>query len=298
MFALGKKRQPEEQGFDGKSLKKMEGILEALERQLASSLGAVEEVEEQARKALAQCRREAEALQSAGVAPPALMAGLPSGVGTEPWPVPERVRAEQARREAVTARKAAVQAEERVLGQRRARSEELRWKARDAARALAAERGQLAERERARRQEEMQVATPPPGPAPVAPPDLGATVIRLPARSAAERRSAPRVELSTDVSLGTDSNFYTGFSSDLSEGGIFVATCTELEPGTEVDLAFRLPDGASIQCKGTVRWGRAFDERNPGLFPGVGVQFHDLAPVAKEAIRSFTAARDPMFFPD
>jgi len=43
----------------------------------------------------------------------------------------------------------------------------------------------------------------------------------------ASRRESPRVALCTEVDLGSDSNFYGGFSTNLSEGGLFIASvCT------------------------------------------------------------------------
>src|SRR5579862_729845 len=40
----------------------------------------------------------------------------------------------------------------------------------------------------------------------------------------AERRAAPRMHVKLDVSVGTDSHYFTAHSSDLSTGGLFVAT--------------------------------------------------------------------------
>lgn len=112
------------------------------------------------------------------------------------------------------------------------------------------------------------------------------------------RRSSPRVPLSAEVDLSSDTNFFTGFSTDIAMGGLFVATLGPLPIGTHIALKFTLPGGAEITANGEVRWVRAFDEREPEMLPGMGVQFVDLTPKARAAIAEFIAKREPMFFPD
>ena len=117
--------------------------------------------------------------------------------------------------------------------------------------------------------------------------------------AAPQRRAHPRVRLCTEVSLASDSNFFTGFTNDVSEGGLFVATVNLLPIGTQIDLAFSVPGaGARIEGRGEVRWVREHDERNPESFPGMGIAFTWLAPPSVEAIHAFTVTREPMFFPD
>ena len=50
-------------------------------------------------------------------------------------------------------------------------------------------------------------------------------------------RSSSRIPLQTQVDLSSDSNVFTGFSTNLSEGGVFVATLNLLPVGTAVDLS-------------------------------------------------------------
>ena len=45
-----------------------------------------------------------------------------------------------------------------------------------------------------------------------------------PSSTSQERRSAPRAPLEVHIDLHTDSQFFAGFSQDLSDGGLFVAT--------------------------------------------------------------------------
>ena len=135
---------------------------------------------------------------------------------------------------------------------------------------------------------------------PAAPPPMPARAAQPPAppkpMTAAERAS--RVRMQASVDLESESNFFQGFSTNLSEGGLFVATVQMLPRGTQVDLHFTLPGGKKIDARGVVRWTREVNDRTPDIFPGVGVQFVDLLPEAASAIRGFVTEREPLFFAD
>jgi len=111
-------------------------------------------------------------------------------------------------------------------------------------------------------------------------------------------RSTTRFPLQTQVDLSSDSNVFTGFSTNLSEGGLFVATLSVLPVGTPVDLTFTLPGKVRIAVRGEVRWIREIDDRTPDVFPGVGVRFLDLTAEASAALHRFVASREPLFYPD
>jgi uncharacterized protein (TIGR02266 family) len=186
--------------------------------------------------------------------------------------VPALLQATLAAREAAVnaRRQAAEAAEQATLAQARALGElEQR---------LTEDESALARAEAARA---LQEATP--APAPVA--------------REVNQRSSTRVPLPAAVDLCSDSNLYTGFSTDISEGGVFVATLTELPIGTEVDLAFHL-DGRDLQVRGQVRWTRPLSELTPEVFPGLGVQFLELPAQVAAHIRQFASEREPLFFPD
>jgi len=111
-------------------------------------------------------------------------------------------------------------------------------------------------------------------------------------------RSTSRIPMQTQVDMSSDSNVFTGFSTNLSEGGVFVATVSLLPVGTPVDLTFTLPGNTRISVKGEVRWTREIDDRVPDVFPGVGVRFVELGVDAAEALHRFVAEREPLFYPD
>ena len=111
-------------------------------------------------------------------------------------------------------------------------------------------------------------------------------------------RAAKRAKMTASIDMSSDSNFYGGFSTDISTGGVFVATVYALPVGAEVDLSFSLPSGAKIEVHGAVRWTREVNDKIPDSFPGVGIQFINLNERDREAIEQFVTSREPMFFPD
>jgi len=111
-------------------------------------------------------------------------------------------------------------------------------------------------------------------------------------------RDHSRVRLQANINLGSDSNFFTGFSTDISEGGLFVATVETVPRGTTVDLDFTLPGGRPLKASGVVRWLREPNDHMPDLMPGLGVQFQDLQPEVASLISDFVRRREPLFFPD
>jgi uncharacterized protein (TIGR02266 family) len=111
-----------------------------------------------------------------------------------------------------------------------------------------------------------------------------------------QRREHARHRLELEIDVSSDHNFYTGITSDLSEGGVFVATHLERAVGTVVDLAFKLPGSDEVlQAVGEVRWLRAYSESSDAP-PGLGIRFVLLGPGVREAIQRFLAQRDPMFY--
>ncbi|MFN7130657.1 MAG: TIGR02266 family protein, partial [Myxococcales bacterium] len=119
---------------------------------------------------------------------------------------------------------------------------------------------------------------------------------RAEAKSAANR-SYRRVSMQTEVSLSSDSNFFAGFSQNLSEMGVFVATYSQLLPvGTEVELTLNLPGKPPLRVHGVVKWVRETDDRQPGMFPGMGILFEELSEADARHIKEFVAHREPLFW--
>jgi len=113
-----------------------------------------------------------------------------------------------------------------------------------------------------------------------------------------ERRVAVRREVEIEIGIQSDTNFYTGFSCDISSGGLFVATYDVPAIGTEVNVNFHLPGCPVMSLDGVVRWVRDLNPTDPDLVPGMGVAFGALEPQQARAINAFLAVRQPIFYED
>jgi uncharacterized protein (TIGR02266 family) len=122
------------------------------------------------------------------------------------------------------------------------------------------------------------------------------TAMKKPASNAAERRRTVRASLATEVNLFSHSNFYTGFTEDISEGGVFVASYGLLPVGTTVAVNLGLPGGFEIEATGTVRWLRCSSGEDGTEPPGMGIQFTWIGEDDRELIREFVRHRSPLFF--
>lgn len=105
------------------------------------------------------------------------------------------------------------------------------------------------------------------------------------------RRQLPRKRFEVSIDLHSRSNFYTGITENISEGGVFIATDERLPLGTQVDLAFALPSGEEIRTHGVVRWIR---EPSGHLAGGMGLGFEEVSEEAYLAIREFLESRAPI----
>ncbi len=110
-----------------------------------------------------------------------------------------------------------------------------------------------------------------------------------------ERRVAPRVSIEVHVGISSESNFFTGFSGDISEGGLFIATYNLLPVGAHVEVSFGVV-GHEVKAHAVVCWVR--DPIDINLMPGFGVRFADLTEPDHRAISGFIEARTPMFYDD
>jgi len=111
-----------------------------------------------------------------------------------------------------------------------------------------------------------------------------------------ERRRYQRKQLETELTFESQHNFYTGFTEDISEGGLFLATYELLPLGSELEVTFTLPTGQIIKASGLVRWVRDPRDESPGAPPGMGIQFDELLREDRAAIQAFIEARQPLFY--
>ncbi len=110
------------------------------------------------------------------------------------------------------------------------------------------------------------------------------------------RRTATRIGLNADIGIQSENNFYTGFSEDISEGGIFITTYDSKPLGTKMNLTFTLPNGYVVMAKGAVKWLREFNQMTPEMKPGMGIQFDELSPEDKTQIDMYIKTEGTMFY--
>lgn len=103
-----------------------------------------------------------------------------------------------------------------------------------------------------------------------------------------------RANLEANIGATTESNFFVGFSGDISDGGVFVATYASLPIAAKVSVLVTLPGGYEQSIPGTVRFVR--DPMDMDSEPGIGVKFDRLGGEARELILRFIRKRPPLFY--
>lgn len=117
-----------------------------------------------------------------------------------------------------------------------------------------------------------------------------------PAGPPSDRRLQPRFAVAVQVTMESEHNFYTGLTQDLSGGGLFVATNNIRPIGERIFLRFTLPTlKEPIDALTEVRWVRPNAVQGGGGEAGMGLQFLQLQPQAKEAIKAFLRQRESLF---
>jgi len=101
-------------------------------------------------------------------------------------------------------------------------------------------------------------------------------------KSSAERRRSERTAFVVRVDYGTVDSFFSEFTADVNEGGLFIETETLQPTGTAVVLQFRIPGSESpIKVRGRVVWTSA---DRPTEIPGMGIEFENLDSRARAKI--------------
>ena len=112
------------------------------------------------------------------------------------------------------------------------------------------------------------------------------------------RRSHDRASLSLEVTLEGENNFFTGFTENISEGGLFVATHMARKVGERVVIDLTLPGSdVAVHADCEVRWLRMYSETSDAP-PGMGLRFVVLSEEDKARITDFVTRRAPLFWED
>jgi uncharacterized protein (TIGR02266 family) len=109
---------------------------------------------------------------------------------------------------------------------------------------------------------------------------------------------ARRVDLEAKVGVSSETNFYVGFSGEIAEGGVFVATYNTLDVGSLAVVTVTLPGGYEFRVPGYVHFVRDPMDMTDESEPGMGVKFEQLPSENRELILRFIRKRAPMFYDD
>jgi uncharacterized protein (TIGR02266 family) len=122
--------------------------------------------------------------------------------------------------------------------------------------------------------------------------DESSGVRRMTPDPLANQPVSARLRLDAELSLTSESQFFSDLSGDIAEGGLFVATYRHIALGTVVDLDLAFPDG-SVTAIGRVRWVRpvGFD-----LPPGLGLELVALSEGVRKRIEHFCRVRPPLYY--
>jgi uncharacterized protein (TIGR02266 family) len=98
----------------------------------------------------------------------------------------------------------------------------------------------------------------------------------------ADRRKSERIPLVLRVDYSTVDDFFSEFTANINEGGIFIETTEQHPADTAVALHFQLPGSEEpLQVTGRVVWNSPGE---PGQKLGIGIVFEDLDQRARERI--------------
>jgi len=121
---------------------------------------------------------------------------------------------------------------------------------------------------------------------------------RMPSHPPPSAPGARRSAVEANVGASSETNFYVGFSGEIAEGGVFVATYNTLDVGTLVAATVTLPGGYEFHVPGYVHFVRDPMDMSDESEPGMGVKFESLPSDARELILRFVRKRAPMFYDD
>ena len=97
-----------------------------------------------------------------------------------------------------------------------------------------------------------------------------------------DRRHSDRENIKIPVDYSAVDAFFSEFTSNINEGGMFIETETPSPLDAVVQLQVRLPDlERPIKLSGRVAW---VSDGKAGSPPGMGIEFQDLMPELRATI--------------
>lgn len=110
------------------------------------------------------------------------------------------------------------------------------------------------------------------------------------------RNQVAREHVEANLGATTESNFFVGFSGEISQGGVFVSTYNILPKGSPARVLITLPGNLATEVDGHVRFVRDPMDMSMESEPGMGIAFDGLEKDSRELILRFIRKRAPMFY--
>ncbi|HVP31112.1 MAG TPA: TIGR02266 family protein [Myxococcota bacterium] len=99
-----------------------------------------------------------------------------------------------------------------------------------------------------------------------------------------DKRRSSRERLVVRVDYSTVDAFFSEFTANINEGGLFIETDSPAPVGTQVLLKFQLPGTEEpLKVSGRVIWTTPGSR---GEVPGMGIEFEDLDPSARDRVNA------------
>lgn len=116
--------------------------------------------------------------------------------------------------------------------------------------------------------------------------------------SSSNQRTAKRVDVELEVTLSGPHTFFSGFTMDISEGGVFIATHQIFPIGTEFRIILFVGK-EKLEIESEVVWVRGEDSAIiSGEEPGMGLRFLSLDDRSLSVISEFIKKREPLLYDD
>lgn len=109
-------------------------------------------------------------------------------------------------------------------------------------------------------------------------------------------KEGPRTDVEANVGASSETNFYVGFSGEITDGGVFIATYNVLSAGDPVNVSVTLPGGFEFKVPGFVHFVRDPMDMNADAEPGMGVRFEQISQEHRDLVMRFIRKRPPMFY--
>ncbi len=107
-------------------------------------------------------------------------------------------------------------------------------------------------------------------------------------------REHPRYPVSLRVDYSTRDAFLANHVSNLSRGGLFIASERPLPVNAELDLVLILPGAeARIQARGRVIWNYDIRKGTSHVTPGMGIKFLDMPSSDRQRLADYLATLQP-----